>query len=118
MTKHIALPLLTAVSLSFAAPALAANPSHDPAPAAAASLTESYVVEGMVCEGCAQTVTTRLKAVAGVKHVQVNLKARTATVTYANPRNKAGYQKLSQSLTGPFSLKPAAKTGAHAAPHH
>jgi copper chaperone CopZ len=117
LTKHIALPLLTAVSLSFAAPALAANPSHAPAPAAA-SLTESYVVEGMVCEGCAQTVTTRLKAVAGVKHVQVNLKSRTATVTYANSHNKAGYQKLSQSLAGPFSLKPAAKAGTHAAPHH
>ena len=103
MNKRFLLPLVTAACATFAAPALAAAPATAPA-------TETYQVEGMVCQGCAQTVTDRLKAVPGVRDVKVNLKARSATVSYA--RDRVAYRKLSSARAGTYKLKPAAKAPA------
>ena len=42
--------------------------------------TREFAIEGMSCEGCVNTVTTALKAVPGVKSVEVSLKDKKATV--------------------------------------
>ena len=39
-----------------------------------ATETREFAVEGMSCEGCVNTVTSALKAVPGVKSVEVSLK--------------------------------------------
>nr|WP_071131163.1 heavy-metal-associated domain-containing protein [Enterococcus timonensis] len=59
-----------------------------------------YTVNGMKCDGCANTVTEKLSEVSGVEHVEVDLAAKTATVTgNAKPR------KLAASLKDtPYSL--------------
>ena len=38
-------------------------------------------ITGMTCEGCVEHVSRRLQAVPGVKHVQVDLTNRVATVS-------------------------------------
>lgn len=112
MNKHSLLPLLTAAWVAFGAPALAHGNDHHAA--ASADKTETFRVKGMVCHGCAQTVTANLKAATGVKSVHVDLKSGTATVTYAGA--KTGYQKLSRSLNGAFKLQAAVKSQQPAQP--
>lgn len=105
MNKHHLLPLMTAACVAMGTPAFAAGHGQ-PGAAHSADKTETFQVQGMVCQGCVQTVTASLKASAGVKSVRVDLKAGTASITYASA--KTGYQKLSRSLNGAFKLKPAA----------
>lgn len=61
-----------------------------------------FDVEGMVCDGCVETVTGTLKGLPGVESAEVNLAEKKATVT-ADPQKlpdaeitaaieKAGYQ--------------------------
>ena len=45
-----------------------------------ATQTREFAVEGMSCDGCVNTVTAALKAVPGVKSVEVSLKDKKATV--------------------------------------
>ena len=96
MNHRFLLPIVTAACAAFAAPALAAAPAEAPK-------TETYRVEGMVCQGCAQTVTAKLRAIAGVRDVQVDFKQRRATIAYT--KAAIGQQKLSQALGSPFKLK-------------
>jgi copper chaperone CopZ len=42
--------------------------------------TREFAIEGMSCEGCVSTITTALKAMPGVKSVEVSLKDKKATV--------------------------------------
>lgn len=42
--------------------------------------TREFAIEGMSCEGCANTITTALKAIPGVQSVEVSLKDKKATV--------------------------------------
>ena len=42
--------------------------------------TQNFAVEGMVCDGCVNTVTAAIKAVPGVKSVEVSLKDKRAAV--------------------------------------
>ncbi len=44
--------------------------------------TETFVVEGMTCNHCAQHVQKALEGVAGVQQVQVSLEKANAVVTY------------------------------------
>jgi copper chaperone CopZ len=41
---------------------------------------QEFAIEGMSCEGCVSTITTALKAMPGVKSVEVSLKDKKATV--------------------------------------
>lgn len=62
--------------------------------------TREFAIEGMSCEGCVNTVTSALKAVPGVKSVEVSLKDKKATVvadrvssqTIEDTVAKAGYK--------------------------
>lgn len=62
--------------------------------------TRVFAIEGMSCEGCVNTITTALKAVPGVKSVEVSLKDKKATVvadsvlpqTIEDAVAKAGYK--------------------------
>lgn len=42
--------------------------------------TRTFAIEGMTCEGCVNNVTSALKAIHGVKSVDVSLKDKKATV--------------------------------------
>ena len=42
--------------------------------------TRKFAIEGMTCEGCVNSVTSALKAIPGVKSVEVSLKDKKATV--------------------------------------
>jgi copper chaperone len=62
--------------------------------------TREFVIEGMSCEGCVNTVASALKAVPGFKSVEVSLKDKKATVvadrvssqTIEDAVAKAGYK--------------------------
>jgi periplasmic mercuric ion binding protein len=54
------------------------------------------VVPTLVCGSCVTTVTKALKKVDGVKTAKVDLKAKTATVTYASA--KVTVRKLEQAI--------------------
>jgi copper chaperone len=45
-----------------------------------ATEAREFAIEGMSCEGCVNTITTTLKAIPGVKSVDVSLKDKKATV--------------------------------------
>ena len=70
--------------------------------------TREFAVEGMSCEGCANTVASALKAIPGVQSVEVSLKDKKATVVAdrVSPRTiedavaKAGYKARLTSTTG------------------
>ena len=59
--------------------------------------TQSLKVTGMTCGGCISTVTDALKAVSGVRDVDVSLSAGEATVQF------------DERLTSPDKLKSAVK---------
>ena len=46
------------------------------------TLTREFAVEGMHCQGCVKSVTGAVTGVAGVKHVDVSLEKKTATVEF------------------------------------
>ena len=53
--------------------------------AAQAVETFGFAIEGMSCEGCASSVASAIRAVSGVKSVEVSLKEKRATVVGAVP---------------------------------
>ena len=66
---------------------------------AQAAATREFAIEGMVCDGCVNTVTSAIKAVPGVKSVEVSLKDKKATIVAEVPSqtieaavSKAGYK--------------------------
>jgi len=63
--------------------------------------TELLKIMGMTCGGCTSSVTNALKAVSGVKDVQVSLSAGEATVQY------------DEQLTSPDQLKTAVKSAGY-----
>ena len=44
--------------------------------------TTEFIVEGMSCQHCVQTVTKTLQAIDGVSNVQVDLSEKTAQLEY------------------------------------
>lgn len=73
-----------------------------------------FAVEGMACEGCVSTITAALKAIPGIKSVEVSLKDKKATVlaagvpsqTIEETINKAGYRaQLITTAHSPISGK-------------
>ncbi len=50
-------------------------------------------IEGMMCEGCARTVTNVLSKLPGVKKVDVSFKKGTAVVKAEAPLSEEEYQK-------------------------
>ncbi|MGB0682832.1 MAG: heavy-metal-associated domain-containing protein [Magnetovibrionaceae bacterium] len=44
-------------------------------------MTDTYRVEGMTCDGCAKSVTRALTEQAGAASVEVDLEAKTVSVT-------------------------------------
>jgi len=75
---------LAAAAFLLAAPAArATEPAAEPSKVAAtADAKVTIPVGGMTCGGCVNNVTGKLKAVEGVKTVEVNLEAKRAVVTY------------------------------------
>jgi copper chaperone CopZ len=76
--------------------------------------TRVFAVDGMSCEGCVSTITSALKAVPGVKSVDVSLKDKKASViaaqvssqTIEDTINKAGYKAhLITAAQAPISGK-------------
>lgn len=44
-------------------------------------MTEEFDITGMKCQGCADTVASKMQAIAGVTSATVDLAAKTATVS-------------------------------------
>ncbi len=76
MKKSLALALfgLTAVAPMTAIPALAQS--------VAAEQTVTFAVENMTCALCPVTVKRAMEGVEGVRAVEINFDAKTATVTF------------------------------------
>jgi mercuric ion binding protein len=68
----------------------------DLAKAGAKLLKTTINVPTMVCSSCVKTVTNALKKVEGVKTAKVDLKKKTATVTYAS--TKVTVDKLEKAI--------------------
>jgi copper chaperone len=81
MTRTIRLAAALAV-LVLAGPAVRAAEPAKPVAVTPADAVVSIPVGGMTCGGCVNTVTGKLRAIAGVKAVDVNLEKRRAVVTY------------------------------------
>jgi Cu+-exporting ATPase len=73
--------LLTAACSGMAS---ASKPVATPAAKKSALTTSTLRVEGMHCQGCAQGVTSRLKAVKGVASAKVDHATKRAVIQY-NP---------------------------------
>ena len=92
LTKRLSLPILLACLVTCI---LGCGQENTPA-----TETRDFAIEGMSCEGCANTVTSALKAVPGVKSVELSLKDKKATVvaggvspqTIEDAVAKAGYK--------------------------
>lgn len=48
--------------------------------------TREFAIEGMACEACANNITAALKAVPGVRSVEVSLKDKKATIVAESPQ--------------------------------
>jgi mercuric ion binding protein len=70
--------------------------SSDAKKANAQILKTTITVPTIVCGSCVTTVTKALKKVDGVKSAKVDLKKKTATVTYAS--TKVTVEKLEQAI--------------------
>ncbi len=46
------------------------------------TVQQRFAVEGMHCQGCVRSVTGAVAQVPGVKHVEVSLETKSATVEY------------------------------------
>jgi mercuric ion binding protein len=53
-----------------------------PAPTSVSEQKVTFVIENMSCALCPVTVKTAMERVSGVKSVQIDFKAKTATVTF------------------------------------
>lgn len=127
MFKKNLLPLVALSALLLtASPALACGTDKEcggvcsttatKAPAKAVKgevVTSTYQVTGMKCQNCANGVTNKLREVAGVAQVEVNLEAKLATVKHA--KGQAGLDALNAALKGHFTLAAAAAPAAPAA---
>ena len=56
------------------------NAKDTPIKAATAKITRQFQVEGMHCDGCAQSITAALQAVPGIKSATVSFESKKATV--------------------------------------
>jgi copper ion binding protein len=89
---------LIAASLLAIPLARAAEPAAKPAvEAKAGDATVTIPVGGMTCGGCVNNVGGKLRAVPGVKSVDVNLDAKRAVVTY--DAAKATVKALTDAIT-------------------
>lgn len=77
---------VVAIAVGFASLSLSGcsqpvgNAKDAPAKATAAKITRQFAVEGMHCDGCAQSITTALQAVPGIKSATVSFESKKATV--------------------------------------
>ena len=58
-------------------------------------MTQTYLVSGMTCSGCANTVKKSLASVANVIDVQIDLAKGTANITMSQ---RIPFEKLQESL--------------------
>ena len=72
----LALSAMAGVSLTNAAPGQEASQYAEQA------RMQTFAIENMTCAACPITVRTAMKRVAGVKSVDVDFKAKTATVAF------------------------------------
>lgn len=79
-------------------------------------VTSVYQVSGLKCQNCANGVTNKLREVAGVAQVEVNLAAKTATVKHV--KGQAGLDALNAVLKGHFTLAAAGAAPAAAPADH
>lgn len=74
--------------------------------------TELLKVSGMTCGGCASNVSKALKALAGVRDVNVSLSAGEATVQYDEQLTSPGQLKSAVTRAG-YGADPATAGQAH-----
>lgn len=77
----VAISLLTATATTIFTPAAMAAVPHKVS-AAATQSTATYAIANMTCAMCPITVRTAMEHVDGVKSVQVDFNAKTATVKF------------------------------------
>jgi copper chaperone CopZ len=78
--------MITAAILTVGVVSAQLKESTDLAKAGAKVLKTTINVPTIVCNSCVKTVTSALKKVDGVKTAKVDLKKKTATVTYASTK--------------------------------
>ncbi|HEY3376702.1 MAG TPA: heavy metal-associated domain-containing protein [Armatimonadota bacterium] len=62
-------------------------------------VTMAFRVQGMSCQGCAQSVVRRLQSTAGVQSAEVDLASATANVSFdENVTNADSLEKVIESL--------------------
>ena len=81
------------ITCALAQPKQLVNIQKDNAPV----ITSVIKVPTIVCGSCVTTVTNAVKKVDGVKSAKVDLKMKTATVTYAS--NKANVGKIEKAIS-------------------
>ncbi len=59
--------------------------------------TKTFTVNGMKCMGCVANVEKTLKGIDGINDVNVDLKAKTATVVYDEA--KTGFADMKEAIT-------------------
>jgi copper chaperone CopZ len=94
--KRIVLMFAAAI-LTVGAVSAQLKENADLAKAGAKILKTTIEVPTIVCNSCAKTVTKALKNVDGVHTAKVDLKKKTATVTYAS--TKVTVEKLEKAIT-------------------
>lgn len=83
MKKSVLAAIISAALAAIGATAAIISPAAQAQQAAAAEqVTVTYAIENMTCATCPITVRTAMKRVDGVKSVEVNYEAKTATVTF------------------------------------
>lgn len=92
-----ALPLVTLLAFAFAAGPAKAQKSQPSVEADSSAATSVVIpVEGMSCSACVARVKRGLKAIKGVREVQVSLEKREAEVRY-EPK-KTSPEKLAKAI--------------------
>lgn len=59
--------------------------------------TKTIIINGMKCMGCVANVEKALKAIDGIHNVNVDLKAKNATIEY--DETKTGFTEMKEAIT-------------------
>lgn len=94
MTRLISFILTSLLAIAI----VGAQPKQKDGPKAGGTKIETAVIQvpTIVCNSCASTITKAMKKVDGVKTVKVDLKKKTATVSFA--MSKASLKEIEEAI--------------------
>ena len=92
--------LITIFLFTFGIVSAQTNPKDSVKPPGAKTETVVIQVPTIVCNSCVNTVTKAIKKVQGVKSTQVDLKKKTATVSFASAKTNLSKIELAIANAG------------------